>query len=110
MDIQKILEKEGIPAYTSGSFTEYEIVPSPVWIFTNMMTDNYYTDKNVSIEVLHYTIALYSNNPDGLRDKVKDKQKELIELGAFCGGIVDLKTLEPTLFGYGFECTIIQKY
>ena len=72
MDLQMILEKEGISAYTSGSFTEYDMIPDPVWIFTNMMTDNYAADDDVQFEVLHYTIALYSKNPNGLREIVKN--------------------------------------
>ena len=75
-----------------------------------MMTDNYSYDDGVQIEVLHYTIALYGTNPIGLRDQVKAKQKELIALGAFCGGIVDVMSDDPLMKGYGFECNLIQKY
>ena len=110
MNLIEILEKNGIPAYVSGSFADDESFPDPVWIFTNMMTTNYSSDNNVQIEVLRYTLALYSSNPDGLREKVKSTHKELIQAGALCGGIVELRLKNPTSFGYGFECDVIQEY
>ena len=110
MDLVQILESDGIPAFVSGSFADTENFPDPCWVFTNMMTTNYSTDADIRKEVLRYTIALYSSDPSGLREKVKNKQRELVKNGALVGGIADWKTNNPTLFGYGFECDIIQEY
>lgn len=110
MKLIEILEKSGIPAFASGSFADDENYPDPIWIFTNMMTTNYSADNNVQIEVLRYTLALYSSNPEGLREKVKTTHKELIKNGALCGGIVEVNPKNPVLFGYGFECDVIQEY
>ncbi len=110
MNLIEILEKDGVPAFASGSFAEDENFPSPCWVFTNMNTINYFADNDIKYEVLRYTIALYSSNPDGLRETVKSKQKELIKSGIHCSGIVDWKTKNPVLFGYGFECDVIQKF
>lgn len=110
MDLVQILESDGISAFVSGSFADTENFPDPVWIFTNMMTTNYSTDADIRKEVLRYTVALYSSDPSGLREKVKNKQRELIKNGALVGGIVPLNTKDPTLIGYGFECDIIQEY
>lgn len=110
MKLIELLEKDGIPAYVSGSFADDEDFPDPCWVFTNMNTTNYCSDSGIEYEVLRYTVALYSSNPDGLREIVKSKQKELVKNSIPCGGIVELKTKNPVQWGFGFECDVIQKY
>lgn len=110
MNLSELLEKDGIPAFVSGSFADNENFPDPCWVFTNMSTVNYSTDNNIEYEVLRYTVALYSSDPTGLRETVKSKQKELIANGIMVSGIVELRTKNPVLWGYGFECDVIQKF
>lgn len=111
MNLIDLLEKgNNIPAYVSGSFADDENFPDPCWVCTNMNTTNYFSDNGIEYEVLRYTVALYSSDPAGLRETVKAKQKELIKNGILCSGIVDWKTKNPVLWGYGFECDVIQKF
>lgn len=110
MNIKDILVSDGIPAYISGSFAEEETAPDPIWIYTNMMTDNIYVDDNIIYEVLHYNVAYYSTATENMREIVKAKQKELVKAGFLCGGIVDIKTKDPELFGIGFECKQVSLY
>ena len=111
MNIRDILTSDGVPACVSGSFTEYEVHPDPIWIYTNMMTDNIYVDDFIEKEVLHFTVAYYTSNPADMREIVKAKQKELLKTNEFlCGGIVDIKTKDPELFGLGFECKQLLPY
>lgn len=110
MNLSELLEKDGIPAFVSGSFADDENFPDPCWVFTNMNTTNYCADNGIEYEVLRYTVALYASVPDGLRETVKAKQKELVKNGIWVSGIVDLRTKNPALWGFGFECDVIQKY
>lgn len=111
MNIRDILASDGVPAYVSGSFTEGERHPDPIWIYTNMDTENVYVDDFIKAEILHYTVAYYTTNPENIREIVKAKVKELLKTSQFlCGGIVDIKTKDPDLHGVGFECQQLQPF
>ena len=111
MNIHDILTSDSVPAYISGSFAEEERHPDPVWIYTNMMTENIYVDDFINAELLHYTVAYYTTDPTNIREIVKAKVKELLKTNRFLiGGIVDIKTKNPDLFGLGFECQQLQPF